>query len=139
MEALMLNDTQDHGLYFCLAADGFLHALGDHGDFEAAEDTALCQGLQSVWLFDQATARSWLEFLQDRLIEAGAACDLPLPDGDFVLRDGAAWFSVKGASVRIASTDEGVAVDVYALGQESEAPLGGTWVLDTEIAEVCHV
>jgi hypothetical protein len=70
--------------------------------------------------------------------DAEVSNDMPLPDTDYLLVQGSAWFTVKGFSVRIASTDEGVAVDVYALGKEGDAPLGGTWVLDSEVTEVVH-
>lgn len=36
-----------------------------------------------------------------------------LIDDDYILTEGAAWLDVKGFSVRIHSTDEGVVVDIY--------------------------
>ena len=135
----MCEAQKDHGVYFALGSDGFLHTLGDHGDMEAAEESALDLGLTTVWLFDEETARSWVEYLEDRLPESRVDAGVALGDGDYRLIDAAAWFTVKGFSVRIASTDEGLAVDVYALGREGDAPLGGTWVLDSEVTEVHHV
>jgi hypothetical protein len=50
--------------WYCLAADGNLYILGDHGDFEAADDAADEMGLEAVWLFDQTTADEWWETLK---------------------------------------------------------------------------
>lgn len=36
-----------------------------------------------------------------------------LPDADYVLTDGGAWFDVGPFTIRIHETDEGVVVDVY--------------------------
>ena len=55
-----------------------------------------------------------------------------LPDGDYVLAEGAAWFTVKGLSVRIYTTEEGVACDVYRLGAEDEPSLASMFTLFPE-------
>jgi len=49
--------------WYCIAFDGNLYIIGDHGDFEAAEETAEDMGLEAVWLFDQTTADEWRETL----------------------------------------------------------------------------
>lgn len=58
---------------------------------------------------------------------------IELKDADYVLAEGAAWFTVKGFSVRIHATDEGVAVDVYAEHQETSDPVASTYAFDHEI------
>jgi hypothetical protein len=59
--------------------------------------------------------------------------DVKLPDGDYVLADGAAWFKVKNFSIRIQSTDEGVVVDLYPYLGEMEEPVASCWALDSEV------
>jgi hypothetical protein len=46
-------------MYYCLASDGLLWVLGNHGDIEAADDTAKSMGLEAVWILDEKTAESW--------------------------------------------------------------------------------
>ena len=58
---------KDHELYFCLASDGLIYNLGDHGDFEAAEDTAQNLGLDVIWMFGESTAQSWRDTLTQHL------------------------------------------------------------------------
>jgi hypothetical protein len=58
-----------------------------------------------------------------------------LKDDDYTLEEGAAWFTVKGFSIRILSTDEGVVVDIYELGNEWE-PLASTYAHDSDIATI---
>lgn len=55
-----------------------------------------------------------------------------LEDGDYVLINQAGWFTVKGFSVRIHATDEGVAVDVYVNGKETDGPISSAYGLDVE-------
>ena len=59
--------------------------------------------------------------------------DVKLPDGDYVLTDGAAWFRVKNFSIRIQSTDEGVVVDLYPYLREMEEPVASCWAFDSEV------
>jgi hypothetical protein len=49
----------DCSMYYCLASDGLLWVLGNHGDIEAADDTAKSMGLEAVWILDEKTAESW--------------------------------------------------------------------------------
>ena len=58
-----------HEIYFCLASDGLIYNLGDHGDYEAAEDTAKSLGLEVVWMFGEDTARNWMDTLSRHLQE----------------------------------------------------------------------
>jgi len=60
---------------------------------------------------------------------------MKLPDADYVLTDGAAWIEVKGFSIRIMSTDEGVIVDVYAKNKENNGPITTTYAFDSECCE----
>ena len=53
---------------------------------------------------------------------------MELLDGDYVLTEGAAWFTVGEFSIRLHKDLEGVAVDIYKLGAEYDSPLGSTWV-----------
>ena len=59
----------DHGLWFALNEDGLLYNLGDHGDYDAAMDTADSLGLDAVWLFDEQDARYLVNFIQDEFIQ----------------------------------------------------------------------
>ena len=56
-----------------------------------------------------------------------------LIDSDYVLTEGAAWFTVKGFSIRIHSTDEGVVVDVFKAMEEMSGPVASTYAFDSEI------
>lgn len=59
-----------------------------------------------------------------------------LTDDDYTLVEGAAWFTVKGFSIRIHSTDEGVIADIFAKGHEMEPCIAGTYAFDSEAEEV---
>lgn len=58
-----------------------------------------------------------------------------LIDSDYVLTEGAAWFTVKGFSIRIHSTDEGVVVDVFKAMEEMSGPVASTYAFDFEVEE----
>jgi len=58
-----------------------------------------------------------------------------LTDDDYVLVDGAAWLTVGKFSVRVHTTDEGVAVDIYALGHEFPDSLAGTYAYTSDAEE----
>jgi len=51
-----------------------------------------------------------------------------ITDGDYVLTDGAAWFTVEGMSIRIYSTHKEVRVNVYREGQEMEQSIASIYV-----------
>jgi len=56
--------------YFCLASDGLIYALGNHGDIEAADDTARSIGVEAIWLFNEETAKEWMETLKIHGVQA---------------------------------------------------------------------
>ena len=61
-----------------------------------------------------------------------------LPDGDYTLSEGAAWVDVKGFTIRIHRTDEGVVVDIFnaktALTGDFDAALvSSTYAFDHEL------
>lgn len=45
--------------YYCLADDGRIWKLGNHGDIEAADNTAASLGLNAIWIIDEETADQW--------------------------------------------------------------------------------
>jgi hypothetical protein len=55
-------------------------------------------------------------------------------DNDYVLDEGArsVWITVDDISVYIHRTDEGVVVDLYALGVEADDCLGSTYAFNDE-------
>jgi hypothetical protein len=55
-----------------------------------------------------------------------------LSDGDYTLTDGAAWLEVKGFAVRVLSTCEGVAVDIYRNKHEDEDALASCYAFDSD-------
>lgn len=58
--------------------------------------------------------------------------DVNITDGDYVLADGAAWFTVKNLSIRIHTTDEGVVVDIYPLNAEADEAIASTYAFFNE-------
>jgi hypothetical protein len=58
-----------------------------------------------------------------------------LKDGDYILTDGAGWFTVGKFAIRIAKTDEGVVCDVYRDGEEDCRALASTYAFDSEAEE----
>lgn len=66
-KGLTMKDSQD---YFCLASDGLIYALGNHGDIEAADDTARSIALEAIWIFDQETAHDWAATLKKHGVQA---------------------------------------------------------------------
>ena len=60
------NNSDD---YFCVGVDGNLWILGNHGDYEAAEDTAKSLGIDAVWMFGRKTAEQWKATLTKTLGE----------------------------------------------------------------------
>ena len=53
--------------------------------------------------------------------------DKSLPDDDYTLTEGGAWFTVGKASVRISSNEDGVWVAIYPLGREAEDADAEAW------------
>ena len=57
----MMNDNGE--MYFCIDRTGEMWILGNHGDYEAANDTAESLGIDVLWLLDEATAYNWRNIL----------------------------------------------------------------------------
>lgn len=57
--------------------------------------------------------------------------------GDFILKEEATsvWITVDNMSVYVRRTDEGVAVDIYPRGMETDDSIVGTWCLKSEATE----
>ena len=60
--------------------------------------------------------------------------DTPLTDTDYILTEGAGWFTVKGFAIRIQSTDEGVVVDIFKNGEYTDT-IATTYAFDHEVEE----
>ena len=54
---------KDSQMYFALCAEGLLWILGDHGDYEAADETAKSLGLNVVWILDEESAKQFKSIL----------------------------------------------------------------------------
>ena len=54
-------------IYFALSADGDLYNLGDHGDWESAENTASDLLIDQIWVFNETQAKSWASFIDIQL------------------------------------------------------------------------
>lgn len=52
---------------------------------------------------------------------------------DYVLGGDSAWISVKGFSVLVKKTDEGVVCDIYARDRENDPCIASTYAFDHEI------
>jgi len=55
-----------------------------------------------------------------------------LPDGDYILADGAAWFEIQNISIHLQQTDEGVVCDMYPLHRETNDSLASTYAFFAE-------
>lgn len=58
-----------------------------------------------------------------------------IDENDFVLGGDSAWISVKGFSVLLKKTDEGVVCDIYARHQEDGVCIASTYAFDHEVDE----
>jgi phage FluMu gp28-like protein len=58
---------------------------------------------------------------------------MKLKDGDYELVDDGVWLSVRGFSVRIFSTDNGIDVRIYKNGAEDEGAITATFAADSEL------
>lgn len=62
-----------------------------------------------------------------------------IPDGDHVLTQGGAWLDVEGFAIRIHTTDEGIAVDIFddhlakSRGDYDAALLTSAYALTSEL------
>jgi hypothetical protein len=57
---------------------------------------------------------------------------IKITDADYILAEGAGWFEVKGFAVRLHSTDEGVAVDIYKNGSEDADSIASCYAFDSD-------
>lgn len=62
---------QNTEFFYCLASDGLIYSLGNHGDIEAADATAESLGIEVIWLFGEETANSWKHHLDETAQERG--------------------------------------------------------------------
>ena len=63
-------------IYFALSPDGLLCNLGDHGDWEAADETARDLRIDSIWLLDEHEALNWASFIQEQIKESRKAMEV---------------------------------------------------------------
>jgi len=56
-------------IYFALNNDGLIYNLGDHGDWEAADESSHDLMLEPIWLFDEFEAQNWASFIQEQIKE----------------------------------------------------------------------
>lgn len=56
-------------------------------------------------------------------------------ESDYTLESESVWITVKGFSVYLKKTDEGLVVDVHAAGRENEDSIAGTYAYDSELIE----
>ena len=54
-----------------------------------------------------------------------------ITEGDYII-EGGAWFTIKGFSIKIQETDDGIIVHTYALGKEDELPICANQFFDSE-------
>lgn len=54
------------------------------------------------------------------------------PEGDYRLQGGSAWITVGPHSVYLRKTDEGIAVDIYPLGEENSDSIASTYAFDAD-------
>jgi hypothetical protein len=63
----VLEEIGESDDFFCIGADGHLWILGNHGDMEAAKETAESLGVQAICVFGRASAQEWREKLVNAL------------------------------------------------------------------------
>ncbi len=62
-----METNKDTQIYFALNSDGLLYDVGNHGDWESAEQTAHDMQLDHLWLISESEAKNWAEFILDRI------------------------------------------------------------------------
>ena len=60
-------------IYFALNNDGLIYNLGDHGDWEAANESSHDLMLEPIWLLDEFEAQNWASFIQEQIKETRKA------------------------------------------------------------------
>lgn len=100
-------------IWFALQNDSTLFNLGDCGDFDAADQVAMDQGLEVVWIFDQTTAQNWYATLAQHLSGAERSLSFGhalLELGDPATTDTHGNFEAARVGLHPASADEGQGV-----------------------------
>lgn len=54
-------------------------------------------------------------------------------DNEYTLNQDTVWITVNNLSLYIRKNDEGVSVDIFPVGFESEDPIAGTWATYAEV------
>lgn len=54
-------------IYIVLNSDGLLYNLGDHDDWESADEAAHDMMLDPIWTLDEYEALNWAEFIQSSI------------------------------------------------------------------------
>lgn len=124
--------VEDSENYYCIGAEGNLWILGNHGDFDAAEDTAKSLGVDVIWMFREQTAKDWYEKLKSvfPLEEKGwLLTTSDDPDGQYlyVQRDGAP------GQIHIKAEDEGFVVDIWSANPQDDYSVASTSATYTEL------
>lgn len=65
-------ESKDRQWFALDAGAGLVYALGDCGDFEAAENVAQDLDIDAVWIADADTARQWARAINERFADLGA-------------------------------------------------------------------
>jgi hypothetical protein len=76
MASFIVNSKGLKMIYFALNSDGLIYNLGDHGDWEAADETSQDMMLEPIWLLDEFEAQNWATFIQDQIREARKAMEV---------------------------------------------------------------
>lgn len=61
--------------------------------------------------------------------------DVNLPDGDYILSEGAGWFTVGMFSVRIKQTSEGVEVHIFPADKEDDDSIASCTAFASDVRE----
>lgn len=106
--------------WFSLGSDGRMHFVGNHADWETADEAcekALPEDTDSIWLFDEMTARNWTGDLV-RMITMNHILSI----SDFEVTDeSTAVFTIEDVAVWLQRVDDRLFVDLF-LPNDEEYP-----------------